>query len=115
MAIASVFRTIRCKFASPHWQACRRTSHQNLPLGKFWLSVRATEDQRWARRMDFMGDSPQSPTLLKVRKRDGRSVEMDRKRIEAAIEKAFRAELNLAVILQCDVDLPDQFIQQTIR
>lgn len=35
-------------------------------------------------------------TVLKVRKRDGREVDMDRGRIESAIEKAFRAELNLA-------------------
>ncbi|WP_261340329.1 ATP cone domain-containing protein, partial [Novipirellula maiorica] len=36
-----------------------------------------------------------TPTF-KVRKRDGREVEMDRRRIESAIAKAFRAELNLA-------------------
>ncbi|TWU17373.1 Ribonucleoside-diphosphate reductase NrdZ [Novipirellula galeiformis] len=34
--------------------------------------------------------------VLKVRKRDGREVDMDRSRIASAIEKAFHAELNLA-------------------
>lgn len=43
-----------------------------------------------------MGWTVESAALMRVRKRDGRDAEFDRGRIEQAIEKAFRSELNLA-------------------
>ena len=43
-----------------------------------------------------MGWTVESAALMRVRKRDGRDAEFDRRRIEQAIEKAFRSELNLA-------------------
>lgn len=43
-----------------------------------------------------MGWTAEQTLELVVRKRDGRQAEFDRDRIHAAIEKAFRAELNLA-------------------
>ncbi len=44
-----------------------------------------------------MGWTIENSALMRVRKRDGRDAEFDRTRIEQAIEKAFRSELNLAV------------------
>lgn len=44
-----------------------------------------------------MGWTVDNAALMRVRKRDGRDAEFDRTRIEQAIEKAFRSELNLAV------------------
>ncbi len=44
-----------------------------------------------------MGWTVENSALMRVRKRDGRDAEFDRTRIEQAIEKAFRSELNLAV------------------
>lgn len=44
-----------------------------------------------------MGWTVEEIALMRVRKRDGRDAEFDRRRIEQAIEKAFRSELNLAV------------------
>jgi ribonucleoside-diphosphate reductase alpha chain len=43
-----------------------------------------------------MGWTVENVALMRVRKRDGREAEFDRYRIEQAIEKAFRCELNLA-------------------
>lgn len=43
-----------------------------------------------------MGWTVNETGVMRVRKRDGREAEFDRSRIEQAIEKAFRCELNLA-------------------